>query len=180
MDVISSGDQSDDEPMSTNMLDDICEGCQFPPSVNWREAYYKIRDYIKQSQEECKGAFLSTRNMGKGLHKLFKAVGNYISQVLPILGESGSEVPCFIPEPRNFAEVTRLSEDIQKPWLKANMKEVKNLINDQTFLVQEPYKGDPVTPCMDVYKVKIQSDGILDTLKLRIVVIVDLYKKKLF
>ena len=118
--------------------------------------------------------------MGKGLHKLFKAVGNYISQVLPILGESGSEVPCFIPEPRNFAEVTRLSEDIQKPWLKANMKEVKNLINDQTFLVQEPYKGDPVTPCMDVYKVKIQSDGILDTLKLRIVVIVDLYKKKLF
>ena len=24
----------------------------------------------------------------------------------------------FVPEPRNFAEVTRLSEDIKKPWLK--------------------------------------------------------------
>ena len=28
--------------------------------------------------------------------------------------------------------------------------------------------GEPVTPCMDVYKAKIQSDGILDKLKLRI------------
>ena len=41
--------------------------------------------------------------MGKGLHKLFKAVVNKISQVLPILGESGSEVSYFIPEPINCA-----------------------------------------------------------------------------
>ena len=47
--------------------------------------------------------------MGKGLHKVFKAVINEISQVLPILGESGSEISDFIPEPRNFAEVTKLS-----------------------------------------------------------------------
>ena len=44
------------------------------------------------------------------LHKLFKAVVNEISQVLLILGESVSEVSYFIPEPRNFAEVTILSE----------------------------------------------------------------------
>ena len=50
---------------------------------------------------------------------IFKASGNDILQVLPILGESGSEVSYFIPEPRNFAEVTRLSEDIRKLWLKA-------------------------------------------------------------
>ena len=30
--------------------------------------------------------------------------------------------------------------------------------------------GDPVTPCMDIYKEKIQYDGSLDKLKLRIVV----------
>ena len=29
---------------------------------------------------------------------------------------------------------------------------------------------EPVTPCIDVYKAKIQSDGSLDRLKLRIVV----------
>ena len=55
--------------------------------------------------------------MGDGLHEVFKAVVNEISQVLPILGESGSEVSYFILELRNFSEVNRLSEDITKPWL---------------------------------------------------------------
>ena len=57
--------------------------------------------------------------MGEGLHKVFKAFINDISQVLPIWGESGSEVSYFIPELRNIAEVTRLSDDIKKPWLEA-------------------------------------------------------------
>ena len=108
--------------------------------------------------------------MGKGLHKLFKAVVNEILQVLPIFGESGPEVSYFIPEPIKVAEVTRLSEDIKKPWLKSNLKQVNNLINNQTFLVQDPEKGEPMTPYMDVYKAKIQSDGSLDNLKLRIVI----------
>ena len=86
------------------------------------------------------------------------------------LGESGSEVSQFIPEPRNFAEVKKLSENIKKPWLKVILKEIKNLINNQTFLIEDQYEGEPVTPCMDVYKAKIQSDGSLDKLKLRIVV----------
>ena len=45
-----------------------------------------------------------------------------------MLGEYGSEVSYFIPEPRNFAEVTRLLEDIKKPWLKATLKENNILI----------------------------------------------------
>ena len=60
--------------------------------------------------------------MGKGLQKVYKAVINEILQVLPILGESGSEVSYFIPEPRNFTEVNRLSEDINKPWIKSTLK----------------------------------------------------------
>ena len=120
-----SGDESDDESMSMEMLEDICDSSQSHPSVNRRDTRYKIRDSIKQSQPKWKGALLSTQNMGKGLHKVFKAVVNETSQVLPILGESGSEVSYFIPEPRNFVEVTRLSEDINKPWLKATMKEIK-------------------------------------------------------
>ena len=91
-------------------------------------------------------------------------------QELTNLGESGSEVSHFIPEPRNFSEVTKLSENIRKPWLKATLKEIKNLINNQTFLIEDPKDGEPVTTCMDVYKAKIQSDGSLDKLKLRIVV----------
>ena len=56
--------------------------------------------------------------MGKGLHKVFKKGVNGISQNLPVLGESGSEVSYFIPNLRNFSEVTRLSDDMKKTWLK--------------------------------------------------------------
>ena len=115
--------------------------------------------------------------MGKVLHKVFKAFVNYILQILPILGESGSEFSYFIPEPINFAEVNILLEDIKKHWLKETLEQSKNLINNKTFLVQDPYKGEPVTPCMDVYKAKIQSDGSLEKLKLIIVVRGDLQNK---
>ena len=82
---------------------------------------------------------------------MLKDVVNEISQVLPILGESGSAVSYFIPEPRDFAEVTILSYDIKKHWLKATTKEINNLMNNQIFLVKDPEKGKSVTPCMDVY-----------------------------
>ena len=51
-----------------------------------------------------------------------------ISQELTSFGESGSEVSHFIPEPRKFAEVTKLSENINKPWLKATLKEILYLL----------------------------------------------------
>ena len=93
--------------------------------------------------------------------------------------ESGSEVSHFMPEPRNFAEVKKLSENIKKPWLKATLKEIKNLINNQTFMIEDPKDGEPVTPCMDVYKANIQYDGSLDKLKLIIVVRGDLQNKEM-
>ena len=73
--------------------------------------------------------------MGKGLHKVFSTIVKDIWQELPPLGESGLEVSNFIPKPRNFAEVKKLSENIKIPWLKETLKEIKNLINNQTFLV---------------------------------------------
>ena len=117
--------------------------------------------------------------MGIGLHKVFKTVVKEISQDFPPLGESGSEVTHFIPEPRNFAEVTKLSDNIMKPWLKATLKEINNLINNQTFIVEDTDKDEPVTPRMDVYKANIKSDASLDKLKLRIFVRGDLQNKEL-
>ena len=89
---------------------------------------------------------------------MFKTVVKEISQDLPLLGESGSEVSHFITETRNFAEVTGLSDDINKTWLKATQKEIKDLIHNQSFLVEDPNNIEPVIPCMDVYKRRIQSD----------------------
>ena len=87
--------------------------------------------------------------MDKGSHKV------------PIWGESNSEVFYFIPETRNSAEVTRPSDDINKPWLKATMKQIKISIKNQTFIVRYPEKGDTVTPCMNVYKDKLNLMKVL-------------------
>ena len=167
---IDSNEQSDHDLISTEMLEDICDGSQTHPTVNKREACYEIRDRIKQKELQWKGALKATRNMGKGLHKVFSTIVKGVLQELATLGESGSKVSHFITEPRNFSEVTKLSENIRKPWLKATIKEIKNLSNNQTFMIEDPKDGEPVTPCMDVYKSRIQSDGSLDKLKLRIVV----------
>ena len=46
-------------------------------------------------------------------------------------------------------------------------------------MIEDPKDGEPVTPCMDVYKAKIQSDGSLDKLKVRILVRGDLQNKEM-
>ena len=117
--------------------------------------------------------------MGKGLHMVFSTVVKEISQELTPLGESGSEVSNFIPEPRNFSEVEKLSDNIKKTQIKATLNDINNLINNQTFMVEDQNEGEPVTPCMDVQKSKIQSDGSLDKLKLIVVVRGDLKNKEM-
>ena len=71
----------------------------------------------------------------------------------------------------------KISENIKKPWLEENLKEIKNLINSQSFMIKDQNEGAPVTPYMYVYKAKIKSDGSIDKLKLRIVVSGDLQTK---
>ena len=67
------------------MLEDILDDGKSHPIVNRRDTRYKICDLIKQRQPEWKGELLSTRKMGKILHKVFKTATKEISQYLPIL-----------------------------------------------------------------------------------------------
>ena len=55
---MSSGDESDAEPMSTYILEHICDGIQSHMIINRREVRYKIRDCINRGQTEWKGALL--------------------------------------------------------------------------------------------------------------------------
>ena len=55
MDSMVSGNESDHDLISTEMLEDICDGSQSHPNINQREALYKIRDCIRQRQTEWKG-----------------------------------------------------------------------------------------------------------------------------
>ena len=148
----------DDRYISTNALEYIQDGSQTHPEIKAGYSRLKIRDLIKQNQNEWKGQKISEKIMDKGLHKIFKEVVNKLKNAFPNLGKSGSKVSHFIPEPGNFEAVTILPADIKKAWLKTTLKCIKILINDQTFLMDNPEKGNPVTLCMDVYKDK---DAIL-------------------
>ena len=108
------GNEADHDLISAEMLEKICDRSQPHPDFNRRDARYKIRDHIKQRQLERKGELKATRNMGKGSHKVFKTVAEDISQDLPPLKESGSEVSHFITETRKFSEVNKLSDDKKK------------------------------------------------------------------
>ena len=130
----------------------------------------KIRNCIKQTQSEWKGEELSAKIIGKGLHKVFKAVVNKLKNPLPTLVEPGSEVSHFIPETRNFVEVSRSPADVKKAWLESTLKDIKNMINNQNFIMDDPEELYPMTTCMDVCKKKIKYVGSLEKLKLRIVV----------
>ena len=72
MNALDSGDEFNDEHLSTDMLEDICDRSQSHTNIHRREACYKIRDGIKQKQTKWKVALKATRSMGKGLHKVLK------------------------------------------------------------------------------------------------------------
>ena len=80
---MDSGDESDHDLISTDILKTIHDGSQSRINVNQREDRYKIRDCINQIQSEWKGELKVTRNMVKVLHKLFKTVVKEILQKLP-------------------------------------------------------------------------------------------------
>ena len=72
-----------------------------------------------------------------------------------------------------------MSDDIKTPWRKENLNDIYNLVNNQTLIVEDPDKYEPVTPCMDVYKANIKSNGLQDKPKLIIVVRGDRQNKEL-
>ena len=60
MENIDSGDESDHDLISTERLEDICDGSQSHQNVNKREAHYKIRDCVRQRQSEWNGELKAT------------------------------------------------------------------------------------------------------------------------
>ena len=104
MENLDFNEKSDHDIISTEMLEDICDGSHTHPNVNIREARYKIRDCIRQRKSEWKGVLKPMQSMGKGLPKVFSTVVKDISQELTPLGESRSEVSHIIPEPRKISD----------------------------------------------------------------------------
>jgi hypothetical protein len=76
----------------------------------------------------------------------------------------------YLPEPQSLKAVLRLDEAIRRAWLHAILLELKNLIDNKTFILNErPEKGELVVPVKLVLKAKQTATGHLEKLKARIV-----------
>ena len=76
IDESSNNDNYDEGYISTNYVKGIRGRNCIHPDINAGDDRFKIRDHIRQTQIECKGFEISENSMGKGLHKVFKAVVN--------------------------------------------------------------------------------------------------------
>jgi hypothetical protein len=95
----------------------------------------------------------------------------------PELGEPGSDLSPFVPEPNTLSRVNREPERIPTPWLKAFWAEITGLILKPPR-TQWPELGrtDKVIPLKESFKCKLNQDGKIDKLKCRVVFRGDLHK----
>ena len=80
------------------------------------------------------------------------------------------DISPYLPEPRSLKDIHRCPSKIKEGWLKAVRKELKFLVENETFKRGEKMKpDDEVIPAMLIFKAKITSRGYLDKLKARCV-----------
>ena len=84
----------------------------------------------------------------------------------------------YLPEPKSIRDIKKLTSSIRDAWLKVCRKEVKFLIENDTFKKGEkPHLGDEIIPAIFVFKAKVTSRGFLDKLKARCVARGDMQAK---
>jgi hypothetical protein len=66
---------------------------------------------------------------------------------------------------------------VKSAWLGSVRKELKPLVDAHTFIIDSMQDGEASIPVMEIFKVKIMSDGSLDKLKCQMVVRGDLQIK---
>jgi Reverse transcriptase (RNA-dependent DNA polymerase) len=92
---------------------------------------------------------------------------------------SGSLPTQFLPEPQSLKAISKLPERLKQAWLRAFRAELDNLLKMKTFIHPTNYKGEKCIPVKAIMKTKLQSDGMVDKLKVRIAIRGDLDKDAL-
>ena len=102
-----------------------------------------------------------------------------IDSTLAQLNEA-EEIAKYLPEPQSFKAILKCDPDIKKAWLHSIFLEIKNLIDNNTFILDvKPNKGELITPVKLVNKAKQAASGELDKLKSRLVARGDYQKRRM-
>lgn len=96
----------------------------------------------------------------------------------PKLGQ-GKDPATYFPPPTNVIQVIRYKDAKKKSgWLKALKKELKTLIDSGTFKKEACKPNEIVIPTTEANKIKLDQDGNIDKLKVRICVRGDIHKRR--
>jgi hypothetical protein len=84
------------------------------------------------------------------------------------------------PAPATIRDIIRMPDGaVKQELLKSVKKELKTLVESNTFQEDTLHAGEVSTPVMETFKVKVKSNGSLDILKTRLVVRGDLQDKNI-
>ena len=93
---------------------------------------------------------------------------------------TGETVDKYLPEPQSFRAVLKLDDNVRNAWLHTIHMEIKNLIDHNTFILEEqPRKNELIIPVKLVLKAKQTATGKLEKLKACLVARGDLEKRML-
>ena len=70
--------------------------------------------------------------------------------------------------------ITKLPPMVKEAWIAAFRSEIKNLLDKEKFAIPTDYDGEHCLPVRAIQKTKLRSDGMVDKLKVRIAIRVDL------
>jgi Reverse transcriptase (RNA-dependent DNA polymerase) len=109
---------------------------------------------------------------------LFSEVASVAAEVLPDLppGSSGESPSMFIPEPQGLYRVLREPPSVKDAWVGAFEKEIRGLVKGQKAVEICPIdEGKSSVPVREIFKCKLDQNGMIDKLKCRVVFRGDLY-----
>jgi len=93
---------------------------------------------------------------------------------------SSTDAKSWEPAPKSIRDITKLPEGfVKNEWLNSVRKELKTMVDSGTFVFDEMKEGETSTPKMEIFKVKMKSDGSLNKLKTRLVLRGDLQNGQL-
>ena len=108
----------------------------------------------------------------KGTDASRRAVSEVMAAVLTDAepGDPGTDPSPFSPVIRSVVQTDRLPRPIGKAWVKSFVSELTGiLVNRRACALEDPNPDDQVVDVMEVYRAKIDKDGLLDKLKCRVV-----------
>ena len=96
-----------------------------------------------------------------------------------VIDAPGSDPAPFTNLPRNIGDIKTMAPEVAKAWNKAFVSKIKGILMDQHVCkTEDPLPNDKVILLMDVHCCKLDMNGLVDKLKVRVVFQWDHYNPK--